>query len=87
MAASEPVENCAISGRDPTHRVRDVSVEARKEAKAVLGRQIGATVDPGTRHGQATRLAARNRPALEHHHLEPALGKLMGGGQPGDTAA
>ena len=83
----QPVEHGAIGGRDPAHRVGDVSIEAREEAEAVLGRQVGATVHPRARHRQAPRLAPGNRPALEHHHVEPTLGQLVGGGQPGHAAA
>ncbi len=83
----QPVQHGAIAGRDPAHRVRDMSIEPRKEPKPVLGRQIRSTVNPRARHRQAARLAAGNRPALDHHHVEPALRQLMSSGQPAHPAA
>ena len=83
----QPVEHRPAGRRDPAHRVRQVPVEAREEAEAVLGREVGTAADTRTGHGQAARLAAGDRPALEDHHVEAALGQFVGGGQPGHATA
>jgi hypothetical protein len=62
---------------EPPHRVRQVTVEAREEAEAVLGRQVGAALRAGAGHRQAAGLAAGDVTCLEHDDLEPALGQLV----------
>ena len=83
----QPVEHAAAGGRDPAHRVGDVAIEAREEAEPVLGRQVGATVHPSAGHGQAPCLTPGYRPGLQHDHVEPALGQLVGRSQAGHTPA
>jgi len=77
----------AAGDRDAAHRVGQVAVEARKEAKAVLGGQVGAAAGARARDGHAARLATQVRPRLVDGHLEAALGELVGRAQARDAAA
>ena len=85
--AGEVVEHGAGAVGDAPHRVRQVLVEAREEAEAVLGREVLAAAGAGAGHRQAAGLAARDVARLEHHDVEAALGQLVRGGEAGDAAA
>src|SRR5690606_1355562 len=63
-----------------------VLVEAREEPEAVLSGKVLAASGPGVRHGDAAVLAAP-RLAFVDGDLEPALGELLGGGEPAHPAA
>ena len=73
--------------RDPGHRVGDVPVEAREEAKPVLARQVLAAVCAGLRYRKAPRLTPGNRQQLVDFHVEAALDQFVGRAQPRDAAA
>ena len=73
--------------RDPAHRVRDVAIEAREEAKAVLAGQITAPVRPRPRHRHAPRFPSGGRAGFEDHDLEIALRELVRRAHPGDPAS
>ena len=77
----------AAGDRDPAHRVREVTVEAREEAEAVLARQVGAPVLARAGVRDAARLAAQRVAHLVDRDLEPALGQLVGGAQARHPAA
>jgi hypothetical protein len=72
---------------DASHRVRDVAVEPREEAEAVLAGEVRAPVRAGVGHPQAAGLPARLGVHFVNDDLEPALGELVGGGHAGDAAA
>src|SRR5690606_29173010 len=76
----------AAGQRDAAHGVRQVLVEAREEPEAVLSGKVLAASGPGVRHGDAAVLAAP-RLAFVDGDLEPALGELLGGGEPAHPAA
>jgi hypothetical protein len=71
---------------DAPHRVGHVVVEAGEEAEPVLAGERSPSASGGSAHRDAARLPAQ-RLALVHADLEAALGQLVGGGQPGHTAA
>ncbi len=85
--AHEVLEDRRGALGDPPHRVRDVAIEAREEAEAVLGRQVRAAVGAGAGHRQAAGLAAGDVARLEHDDVEPALGQLVRCRQARDAAA
>ena len=71
--AGEVVEHGARAVGDAPHGVRQVLVEAREEAEAVLGREVLAVAGARIRDGQAAGLAAGDVARLEHHDVEAAL--------------
>jgi hypothetical protein len=73
--------------RDPRHRVGQVAVEAREEAEAVLGRQVGPPAGARSGHRHRARLAAEGVARLVHGDVESALGELVRGAQPAHPAA
>ena len=73
--------------RDPPHRVRQVAVKARKEPKAMLGRQIRSPARTRARNTERARLAAEQLTRLIHAHVKPALDKLVRGAQATDPTA
>jgi hypothetical protein len=50
----------------------------------VLGRQVSPAVHSRSRDREATRLAARDAPTLEHDDLEAALDQLVCGREAGN---
>jgi hypothetical protein len=77
----------ARAARNAAHRVRDVPIEPREEAEAVLARQIPPSAGAGSLQGETARLAASHREQLVDLDLEAALDQFVRGAQAGDPAA
>src|SRR5262249_23273584 len=74
VAGHRPVE----SGRDASHRIRQVSVEPRKEPEPVLGRQGRSRIVGRLSHREAPGLSAETFVSLVDRDVEAALGELVG---------
>jgi hypothetical protein len=83
----EVVVHVAAAERDRLHRVGQMAVERREEAKAVLAGKVAPAVCTRSRHEDAPRLAAGRRACLEHGDLERAVRELVRGAHPRAAAA